>query len=66
MNLIEHLWDEVERPTKKHQPKKEDQLRRILQAEWESVGKNVTKKLVESDPNRSYECYCMKKRPTRY
>ena len=37
MNPIEHLWDEVERPMKKHQPKNEDQLRRILQAEWESM-----------------------------
>ena len=66
MNPIEHLWDEVERPMKKHQPKNEDQLRRILQAEWESMGQDVTKKLVELDPNRSYECYRIKERPTRY
>ena len=66
MNPIEHLWDEVERPMKKHQPKNEDQLRRILQAEWESMSQDVTKKLVESDPNRSYQCYRLKEHPTRY
>ena len=66
MNQIEHLWDEVERPMKKHQPKNEDQQCRILQAEWESMGQDVTKKLVESDLNHSYKCYRMKERPTRY
>ena len=65
MNLIEHLLDEVERRMKKHQPKNEDQLRLILQAEWEDIGQDVTKKLVESVPNRLYECYPMKGRPTR-
>ena len=43
MNPIEHLWDEAERRMKKHQPKNEDQLRRILQAEWEGIGQDVTK-----------------------
>ena len=66
MNPVEHLWDEVERHMKKHQPKNEDQLRRILEAEWEAIGQDVTKKLVESVPNRLYECYRMKERPTRY
>ena len=41
MNPIEHLWDEVERRMKKHQPKN--------YAEWEhGIGQDVTKKLVES------------------
>ena len=66
MNPIEHLWDEVERLMKKQQPKNEDQLWRILQAEWEDIGQNVTKKLVESVPNHLYECYRMKEPPTRY
>ena len=60
MNPIEHLWDEVKRRMKKHQPKKEDQLRRILQAEWEDIGQDVIKKLVESVSNRLYACYRMK------
>ena len=33
MNPIEHSWDEVERRMKKHQPRNEDQLRRIRHAE---------------------------------
>ena len=66
MNPIEHLWDEVERRMKKYQPKNEDQPCRILQAEWEGIGQDVTKKLVESVLNRLYECYRMKERSTRY
>ena len=67
MNPIEYLWDEVERRMKKHPPKNEDQLRRIVQVEWEQgIGQDVTKNLFESVPIRLYECYPMKGRPTRY
>ncbi|CAF2761239.1 unnamed protein product [Rotaria sp. Silwood2] len=66
VNPIEHLWDELERRMKKHQPKNQDQLRQTLQAEWEGIGLDVTKKLVESVPSRLYECYRMKGYPTKY
>ncbi|CAF2519523.1 unnamed protein product [Rotaria sp. Silwood2] len=66
MNPIEHLWDELERRMKKHQPKNENELRDILQAEWEGIGQNITNKLVESVPSRLYECLRMKGHPTRY
>ncbi|CAF5137711.1 unnamed protein product, partial [Rotaria sp. Silwood1] len=52
MNPIEHLWDELERRMKKHQPKNQDQLRQTLQAEWEEIGSDVTEKLVESVRSR--------------
>ena len=65
MNLVERLWDEVERRMK-NQPKNEDQLCRILQAEWEGIGQDVTKKLVGPVSNSLYECYHMKGRPTNY
>ena len=51
---------------KKHQLKNEDQLRRMLQTEWDGISQDVTKKLVESVPNRLYQCYRMKGCPTRY
>ncbi|CAM4900557.1 unnamed protein product [Rotaria socialis] len=66
MNPIEHLWDELERRMKKHQPKNEKELRETLQPEWKNIGQDVTNKLVESVPNRLYECTRMKGYPTRY
>ncbi|CAF1115806.1 unnamed protein product [Rotaria magnacalcarata] len=66
MNPIEHLWDELERRMKEHQPKNQKELRETLQAEWQNIGPDVTNKLVESVPNRLYECSRMKRYPTRY
>ncbi|CAF2963140.1 unnamed protein product [Rotaria sp. Silwood2] len=64
LNPIEHLWDELERRMKKHQPKNENQLRDILQVEWLEIGQDVTNKLVESVPSRLHECLRMKGYPT--
>ncbi|CAF2133106.1 unnamed protein product [Rotaria magnacalcarata] len=66
MNPIKHLWDELERRMKEHQPKNQKELRETLQAEWQNIGPDVTNKLVESVPNRLYECSRMKRYPTRY
>ena len=66
LNPTEHLWDELERRLKKHQPKNEKELRELLQVEWNNIGEDVTKKLVESVPNRLYECFRMKGYPTKY
>ena len=53
MNPIEHLWDELERRMKKHHPKNKE---KILLKEWNNIGTDVTEKLVDSVPNRLYEC----------
>lgn len=66
LNPIEHIWDELERRMKKHQPKNKDELKRYLLQEWLGIGKDVTEKLVDSVPNRLYECLQMKGYPTRY
>ncbi|CAF2093173.1 unnamed protein product [Rotaria magnacalcarata] len=66
MNPMEHLWDELERRMKKTPAKNEKELRETLQAEWKNIGQDVTNKLVESVPNRLYECTRMKRYPTRY
>ena len=66
LNPIEHMWDELERRMKKHQPKNKEELKTILHQEWIGIGKEVTEKLVDSVPNRLYECVQMKGYPTRY
>lgn len=66
LNPIEHLWDELERRMKKHQPTNKDELKRYLLQEWLAIGRDVTEKLVDSVPNRLYECLKMNGYPTRY
>ena len=66
MNPIEHLWDELERRMKKHHPKNKEELKEILLKEWNNIGTDVTEKLVDSVPNRLYECVRMRGYPTRY
>ena len=56
MNPIEHLWHELERGMKKHHPKNKEELQGILLKEWNNIGTDVTEKLVDSVPNRLYEC----------
>lgn len=66
MNPIEHLWDEIERRMKKHQPKNVQELKDSLVRVWEAVEGEVLKKLVDSVPNRLNELIRMKGYPTRY
>ena len=66
LNPIEHMWDEVERRMKKESPKNEKELREALLRVWRGIGVNVTKKLVDSVPNRLNEVVKMKGYPTRY
>ncbi|CAF1578421.1 unnamed protein product [Rotaria magnacalcarata] len=66
LNPTEHLWDELERRMKKHQPKNKDELKRYLLHEWVDIGRNVIVKLVDSVPNRLYECLKMKGYSMRY
>ena len=66
LNPIEHMWDELERRMKKHQPKNKDELKQCLLQEWLAIGPDVIEKLVDSVPNRLYECLRVKGYPTRY
>ena len=56
MNPIEHLWDELGRRMKKHHPKNKEELKEIILKVWNNIGTDVTEKLVDSVPNRLYEC----------
>ena len=66
LNPIEHLWDELERRMKKHHPSNREELKEMLLKEWNSIGTDVTEKLVDSVPNRLYECVRAHGYPTRY
>ena len=66
LNPIEHLWDELERRVKKHQPKNAQQLKDLLQDEWKNIEHSVLEKLVDSVPSRLRECIKANGYPTRY
>lgn len=65
-NPIENLWDELERRVKKHQPKNKQELESLLKQEWYQIELPVLQKLVESVPNRLYQCIKMKGYATKY
>ena len=66
INPIEHIWDELEWRKKNEQPKNEKDLKEALLRTCHSIGKDVTKKLVDSISNRLNEVIRMKGYPTRY
>lgn len=66
MNPIEHLWDELGRRLEKHSISSKAQLKEILQTEWDKIGGEVTKKIVDSMPNRIKEVIKRKGLATRY
>ena len=66
MNLIEHMWDEVERRKKKEQPKNERELKEILSRVWNGIEKRTMKRPVDSVPNRLNEFLRMRGYSTRY
>ena len=56
MNPTKHLWDELERRMTKHHPKNKEELKEIILKVWNNIGTDATEKLVDSVPNRLYEC----------
>ena len=65
-NLAEHLWNELERRLKKRQPENRQQLGNLQMEEWNKTEISVLEKLVDSVPNRLYECTRVKGYPTKY
>ena len=66
LNLVEQLWDELERRLKKCQPKNRQQLGNLLMEEWNKTEISVLEKLVDSVPSRLYEGTRVKGYPTKY
>lgn len=52
LNPIEHLWEELERRIRKHSITNKQMLKTKLQEEWNLIGSETTKKLVDSMPRR--------------
>ena len=51
---------------RKEKPKYEFELKQALLKVWHNIGNDVTKKLVDSVPNRLHEVIRMNGYPTRY
>jgi hypothetical protein len=66
LNLIENLWEELERRVKKRQPKNLRELELHLIQEWNNMELSVLEKLVDSVPSRLYQCVKMKDYSTKY
>ena len=41
---------------KKYHPNNKEELKKVLLQKWNGIGTDITEKLVDSVPNRSYEC----------
>jgi hypothetical protein len=52
LNIIEHLWDELDRSVAKSRRKSIAEFRKALYECWEQIGKEVIDKLIESVPKR--------------
>lgn len=66
MNVIEHLWEHLERQIRKHDIKTKDDLKRVLQEEWYKISPNVTQSLVNSMPSRMKAVLKAKGYATKY
>lgn len=52
INIIEHLWDELERKIRLHNITSKETLRRALQEEWSKIMPEFCENLVKSIPRR--------------
>ena len=66
LNPIEHIWDEIEKRMRKEKAKNEFELKQALLKVWYNIGNDVTKKLVDSVPNRLHGVIPMNGYPARY
>jgi hypothetical protein len=65
-NPIEHMWDELESRIKQHHLYNKEEPKKVLQQEWVGIGNVVPEKLIDSVPDRLYECLPMKDYRTPY
>ena len=68
LNLIEHLWDELERRVRKREnlPKNLDELFAVLAEEWYSLEGETLANLVDSMPRRIQDVIDARGNPTPY
>ena len=66
LNLVEHLWNKLERRLKKRQSRNRQELGSLLMEEWNKTETSVLEKLVDSVASRLYECIRVKSSLTKY
>ena len=66
LNIIDNLWDELEKRVQKHEIRGKDHLKEVLTAEWHNIGQDVLTKLVKSMPRRLQCVIRAKGYPTKY
>lgn len=66
LNPIEHLWAVLDRKAGPRSLRKKEDLKELIESSWNEIEPAVTKKLVESMPNRLLEVMKAKGGPTRY
>lgn len=66
LNVIENLWHYLDRAVRKHNISNKQDLKNVLQEEWDKISTNYCQKLVRSIPNRLREVKLNRGYPTRY
>ena len=66
LNVIEHLWDEIDRRIDRTGVNTIEQLKVQIVKTWESIDPSITKKLVELMPRRLAAVVKAKGQNTRY
>lgn len=66
LNVIEHLWQELEKRVRKRTITNKTQLKVALQEEWGNITANVTQNLVKSMPRRLEQVRANKGGATKY
>lgn len=66
INPIEHLWEHLDRKIRENSLSNLQQLKNVIQDAWNNIPASVTKKLVDSLPNRLEAIRKSKGNPTKY
>lgn len=66
LNVIEHLWDYLEKNIRKHEISDKEDLRKIIDQEWYKIASLLTEKLVRSMPSRLGAARKSRGYPTKY
>lgn len=67
LNPIEHLWEHIDRKVRQeHKVRTKADLKKAIAQEWATISPEITKKLVESMPNRLEAVIRNRGGPTKY
>lgn len=66
LNLVEDLWDELERQVRKHKHTNKAELFNSLKIEWDKISQDVVNRLIESMACRCAAVIAAKSMPTTY